>query len=137
MQSIGICGLREEFSELRDYFISDKVVYVADFFDSQFKVSRPLDSIDWLAKYDSGVVDLELKVFFFGNGNSHLFAIEEEIHYATLRASWPKKADELKAGLSFGADDVFELPKASRASTRARTRKAQEWKIFQSEKFSR
>jgi hypothetical protein len=38
----------------------------------------------------------------------HYFAIEEEIHYSILRSAFPDKADEIKPGMSFGADDVFE-----------------------------
>jgi hypothetical protein len=38
----------------------------------------------------------------------HYFAIEMEMHYAKLKAAFPDKADEIKAGLTFGADDVFE-----------------------------
>lgn len=38
----------------------------------------------------------------------HYFSIEEEIHYAKLRAVFQDKADKIKAGLSFGADEAFE-----------------------------
>jgi len=38
----------------------------------------------------------------------HYFSIEEEIHYSTLRAAYPDKSDQIKPGLTFGADDVFE-----------------------------
>lgn len=38
----------------------------------------------------------------------HYFAIEDEIHYAKLRAAHQDKADEIRPGSTFGADDVFE-----------------------------
>lgn len=38
----------------------------------------------------------------------HYFCIEEEIHYSTLRGAFPEKSDEIKPGMNFGADDVFE-----------------------------
>src|SRR6202142_617406 len=38
----------------------------------------------------------------------HYFAIEREVHYSTLRAAFDEKADEIKPGLAFGADDSFE-----------------------------
>jgi len=38
----------------------------------------------------------------------HYFAIEKEIHYSTLRAAYQDKAEEIRPGLTFGADDVFE-----------------------------
>jgi len=38
----------------------------------------------------------------------HYFSIEREIHYSTLRAAFSEKADEIKPGLAFGADDSFE-----------------------------
>src|ERR1035441_8847360 len=38
----------------------------------------------------------------------HYFALEQEMHYAKLKAAFPDKADEIKPGLTFGADDVFE-----------------------------
>lgn len=38
----------------------------------------------------------------------HYCAYEDEIHYAILRAAFPDKADKIKPGLNFGADDVFE-----------------------------
>jgi hypothetical protein len=38
----------------------------------------------------------------------HYFAIEREVHYSTLRAAFDEKADEIKPGMAFGADDSFE-----------------------------
>jgi hypothetical protein len=38
----------------------------------------------------------------------HYFAIEEEIHYSTLRGAFQDKAKEIKPGMNFGPDDVFE-----------------------------
>ena len=38
----------------------------------------------------------------------HYFAIEDELHYSILRADNPDKADQIKPGQTFGADDVFE-----------------------------
>lgn len=38
----------------------------------------------------------------------HYCAIEKEIHYSTLRAAYQDKASEIKPGMTFGADDVFE-----------------------------
>jgi hypothetical protein len=38
----------------------------------------------------------------------HYCAIEKEVHYCKLRRAFPHKHEELKAGLTFGADDVFE-----------------------------
>jgi len=38
----------------------------------------------------------------------HYFGIEREVHYSTLRAAFDEKADEIKPGLAFGADDSFE-----------------------------
>jgi len=38
----------------------------------------------------------------------HYFALEDEIHYAILRSSYPEKADKIKPGAGFGADDAYE-----------------------------
>lgn len=38
----------------------------------------------------------------------HYFAIEREVHYAILRAAFNEKADEIRPGMAFGADDAFE-----------------------------
>lgn len=38
----------------------------------------------------------------------HYFGLEREIHYSTLRGAYEDKADQIKPGMSFGADDVFE-----------------------------
>lgn len=38
----------------------------------------------------------------------HFFGIEEEVHYTKLREENPDKEDEIKPGMSLGADDVFE-----------------------------
>src|SRR6185437_9986638 len=40
--------------------------------------------------------------------NFHYLAIEEEIHYSVLRASFPDKAEKIKPGMGFGDDDVYE-----------------------------
>lgn len=38
----------------------------------------------------------------------HYFAIEKEIHYSRVRAKHPDKAEQIKPGLNFGAEDAFE-----------------------------
>jgi hypothetical protein len=38
----------------------------------------------------------------------HYCAHEEEIHYSILRGAFPHKSDEIKPGMNFGADDVYE-----------------------------
>ena len=38
----------------------------------------------------------------------HYCAIEEEVHYAILREANPDKADEIRPGMAFGAEDTFE-----------------------------
>lgn len=38
----------------------------------------------------------------------HYFGIEEEVHYATLRAAFEDKAEQIEPGLNQGADDIFE-----------------------------
>jgi len=38
----------------------------------------------------------------------HYFALEDEVHYAILRSSYPDKADKIKPGAGFGADDAYE-----------------------------
>lgn len=38
----------------------------------------------------------------------HYFAIEREIHYSILRQAFEDKEDEIKPGMGFGSDDVFE-----------------------------
>ena len=38
----------------------------------------------------------------------HYFGIEDEIHYSQLRSAFEDKADDIKAGLNQGADDIFE-----------------------------
>lgn len=38
----------------------------------------------------------------------HYFAIEREVHYSILRAAFSEKADEIKPGMAFGADDSSE-----------------------------
>ncbi len=40
--------------------------------------------------------------------NWHYFCIEDELHYSVLRAAYPDKADKIKPGMNFGADDVYE-----------------------------
>lgn len=38
----------------------------------------------------------------------HYFAIEKEIHYSILRGAFEEKADQIKPGMNFGADDAYE-----------------------------
>ena len=38
----------------------------------------------------------------------HYFALEDEVHYAVLRDSYPDVADKIKPGAGFGADDSYE-----------------------------
>ncbi len=79
MQSIGVWGLREETRESWDYVVSDEVVYGAKAIEVDLEIAHSVSSVNWLAKYDSGDIYLELKIFFFRQRDTYYHRVLENV----------------------------------------------------------
>ncbi len=55
-----------------------------------------------------GALNLKRPQWAQTQSNCHYLALEEEVHYAVLRAAYKEKADKIKPGAGFGADDSYE-----------------------------
>jgi hypothetical protein len=55
-----------------------------------------------------GALNLKRPQWAKDQSNFHYLALEDEFHYAILRAAYPEKADKIKPGAGFGADDAYE-----------------------------